>query len=59
MHGSQLFLKLQTDNNGVLFMTAAPERWVELKEVGNIVVEVTLLDYNGTVVVTDIREVDV
>lgn len=57
--GSQLFLKLYLDDGTAAFMTVTPNRWKELAETGNIVVEVTWREAGDLRIVTDVHEVRV
>ena len=57
--GSQLFLKLYLDDGTAAFMTVTPNRWKELAETGNIVVEVTWREAGELRIVTDVHEVRV
>lgn len=57
--GSQLFLKLYLDDGTAAFMTVTPNRWKELNDSGNIVVEVTWREAGELRIVTDVHEVRV
>lgn len=57
--GSQLFLKLYLDDGTAVFMTVTPNRWKELNDSGNIVVEVTWREAGELRIVTDVHEVRV
>ena len=55
--GNQLFLRVTLENGSYMFMTVHPERWVTLKDEGNIVVSYTVVTYNGVQIITSIAEV--
>lgn len=57
--GSQLFLKLYLDDGTAAFMAVTPNRWKELNDSGNIVVEVTWREAGELRIVTDVHEVRV
>lgn len=56
--GTQLFLKCNLLDYGVAFMTVAPDRWLQLADSGNILVNVTFEHWNDVIVVKDIYELD-
>lgn len=56
-YGSQLFIKLAIPGYPNCMYAIEPSRWVELKPNGNIVVEYTVVDYNGISYITSIEEV--
>jgi hypothetical protein len=55
--GNQLFLRLTLADGSYLFMTVTPERWFELRDIGNIVVRYVKWYYNGEEVITEISEI--
>jgi flagellar basal body-associated protein FliL len=55
-HGEQLFLKLTRPNGNHLFMGITPERWRELPDSGNIVVDFLSTKYGNNEYITDIKE---
>jgi len=59
--GSQLFVKLELDVTGeILFMQVTPERYVTLRDSGNIVVTISLTKTgDGKRVITSIKEVSI
>lgn len=59
--GQQLFIRVTLNSGTNAFMTVAPDRWVEMKKKGNIVVEYTVENYGDTSVIIDMveREQDV
>jgi len=56
-YGSQLFIKLDITGFNDVLMSVEPERWVELKQSGNIVVEYIVTFYNGNEIITSVEEV--
>lgn len=56
--GTQLFLKCNLLDYGVAFMTVEPDRWLQLADSGNILVNVTFEHWNDVIVVKDIYELD-
>lgn len=56
--GTQLFLKCNLLDYGVAFMTVSPDRWLQLADSGNILVNVTFEHWNDIIVVKDIYELD-
>ena len=56
--GTQLFLKCNLQDYGVAFITVAPDRWLQLADSGNILVNVTFEHWNDVIVVKDIYELD-
>lgn len=57
--GTQLFLKLHLDNGTAAFMCIDPQRYVELPDTGNIVVEIAWTDVNSAEIIVGIKEVRV
>lgn len=54
--GKQLFIRITLDDGTYAFMTVPPERWVTMKQKGNIVVDYTLETYGNCKVITNITE---
>ncbi len=56
--GHQLFIKFFLENGDAVFMTVTPERYLELKESGNIVVRVSYTQTaDGKRIITDMIEI--
>jgi hypothetical protein len=55
--GKQLFLRITMTDGTYLFMTVTPDRWFQLRDVGNIVINYVRCNYNGVWVITEIREI--
>lgn len=56
-HGVQVFLKLTLGDNHVVFYSPSPDRYAELKDKGNIVINYTKILYGSNYFVTNITEV--
>lgn len=57
--GKQLFIKIYLEDGSYCFMQISPEDWLELEEVGNIVVTISyIIMGNDMEVITDIEEKD-
>lgn len=56
--GKQLFLRCKLGDGTYVFMDILPERWIQLKKKGNIVITYTLEHYGDARVITDIMEVE-
>jgi hypothetical protein len=55
---NQLFLRLTLENGTYAFMTVTPDRWVRLRQTGNIVVNYDLYTYGSAKIITRIEEVN-
>ena len=56
--GCQLFIKVYLDEEKAFFMQMTPDRWLKLKDKGNIVVKLTYTEMkNGSIVLTNMEEI--
>lgn len=61
-YGVQLFLRVELAefNNQMIFMSVVPERYNELTESGNLVIDLRFNKYpDGSILVTDVKEKDI